>query len=286
MNDYRSLFRQHARYAAFAVALCIPVLFSALLSAAEIAARPDGLINETPAPLSAPGYRKAGQSVLDIQKALSVMGFYLGPINGHLNSDTQAAIRVYQQSTGLDINGRVTRQLWDILTNAVQVRKLLKRLNKVRASSKDKARKALLAHPATRDLISDTPGEIANPRRDASACFADPTVRCLLSAATENVKAVFKPELRDWALSEILVAQSRAGLTEAAMKTAARMKDPRLIMVALRDIAEGQASAGNGTEARDAAGIIPDPAKKNAGPCRHRRNSGETEKILTSAGND
>jgi peptidoglycan hydrolase-like protein with peptidoglycan-binding domain len=249
------------------ITICIALVAAALppLSshAVEIAARPEVPVNEQPVIDDHQEYRKAGKSILDIQKALSEMGFYLGAQDGHLNADTRAAIRVFQQGAGLKVTGKVTRQLWDLLTNAVEVRRLLKRLDRVRKSSKDKARNALLAHPATKDLITDVSEERANPTRDTSACYAAPTVRCLLEAASQNVKAVFKPELRDWALGEILVAQSRAGLTEEAMATAARMKDPRLIMVALRDIAKGQALAGNGVEARDAAGIIPDALKKS-----------------------
>jgi len=243
-------------------ALLLALSLPSTLAATEIAARPDGLEDTRQVPDEDNGFRKAGKAIMDVQKALSEMGFYLGPIDGHLNADTRAAIRVYQQGAGLEVDGNVTRNLWALLTKAVEIRNLLKRLDRVRKSGKDKARQALLAHPATRDLISENVGEKADPTRDASACFADPTVRCLLNAALENVKAVFKTELRDWALGEILVAQSRAGLNEAAMQTTSRMKDPRLIMVALSDIAKGQAASGNGNEARDAAGIIPDTSKK------------------------
>jgi len=242
----------------FVLALGLPFR----VPATEIAARPDGLEEKDPVSDEDNGFRKAGQAVLEVQKALSEMGFYLGSIDGHLNPETRAAIRVYQQGAGLKVDGKVTRRLWNLLMNSAEVHNLLKRLERVRKSDRDKARQALLAHPATRDLIKDTSGEKADPTRDATACFADPTVRCLLDAALENVKAVFKPELRDWALGEILVAQSRAGLNQAAMETAARMKDPRLIMVALRDIAEGQATSGNAAGARDAAGIIPDITKR------------------------
>lgn len=252
---------------ALTVPAIVPALLLALsmpttLAAIEIAATPIGLEETRRAPDEDNGFRKAGKAIMDVQKVLSDMGFYLGSIDGHLNADTRAAIRVYQQGAGLEADGKVTQNLWALLTKAVEVRKLLKRLDRVRKSSKDKARQALLAHPATRDLISENVGQKADPTRDASACFADPTVRCLLNAALENVKAVFKTELRDWALGEILVAQSRAGLNEAAMQTASRMKDPRLIMVALSDIAKGQAASGNGNEARDAAGIIPDTSKQ------------------------
>jgi len=190
------------------------------------------------------------------------MGLYLGPIDGHLNEETEAAIRIYQKNAGIRVDGKVSRQLWDLLNNAVQVRTLLKRLDEARRSSKDKARRALLAHPATRDLVSDDNRERADPTRDPPACFAEPTVRCLLDEASESVKAVFRPELRDWALGEVLVAQARAGLGEEAMSTAARIRDPRLIMVALRDIAEARAAAGYAEEALKAAAIIPDEEKR------------------------
>jgi len=226
------------------------------------AARPDGLEEMDAAPSAQSERRKSGTTVLEVQKALSEMGFYLGELDGHLNPETVAAVRVYQQLIGQKIDGRITRQLWDLLNNAVQVRGLLKRLDTVRKSGKDKAREALLSHVATRDLVTVDKDERANPTRNVDACFAEPTVRCLLEESRESVKAVFKPELRDWALGEILVAQARAGLSERAMQTASRIRDPRLIVVALRDIAEALASSGNTNEALDAVKIIPDAEKR------------------------
>jgi len=227
----------------------------------DVAAKPDGLEPPKAAP-EKPAKRKSGNAVIRVQKALSEMGLYLGPIDGHLNEETEAAIRIYQKNAGIRVDGKVSRQLWDLLNNAVQVRSLLQRLDEARRSSKDKARRALLAHPATRDLVSEDSRERADPTRDPSTCFAEPTVRCLLDEASESVKAVFRPELRDWALGEVLVAQARAGLGQEAMSTAARIRDPRLIMVALRDIAEARAAAGYAEEALKAAAIIPDEEKR------------------------
>jgi len=237
-------------------------LIPSITSTVELAARPIDAIDETTPASNPDKFRKSGKAVLGIQKALRDLGFYLGGIDGHLNDETKAAIRVYQEGAGLEVNGKVTRQLWNLLLNTQQVHKLLKRLDSARSTGKQSAREALLAHPATRDLIKKNDTERADPTRDSKNCFKEPTVRCLLNAASEDVKAVFKPELRDWALGEILVSQSRAGLTEEAMRTASRMHDPRLIMVALRDIAEGQAAAGFADEARDAARIIPDVEKR------------------------
>ncbi len=226
------------------------------------AARLNGLEESTPFETDKENYRKSGTTVLKVQEALAAMGFYLGPIDGHLNEETEAAIRIYQKTTGQTVDGQITRGLWDLLNNAVQVRGLLKRLDEARKSGKEEARAALLANSATRDLIQDSKEERANPIRNAEQCFAEPTVRCLLVEARESGKAIFKPELRDWALGEILVAQARAGLGEQAMQSAGQIGDPRLIMVALRDIAEAQAAAGQPEQALEAVKIIPDAEKR------------------------
>lgn len=240
---------------------CASVLHMGTLGLSQ-AARPIGLDEPDVIDRSAKERHKSGVAVLKVQEALSEMGYYLGQLDGHLNEDTKAAVRIYQEAMGQKVDGRITRQLWDLLNNAVQVRGLLKRLDTARKSGKDKARNALLSHSATQDLITDTDKERANPTRNADACFATPTVRCLLTEARESVKAVFKPELRDWALGEILVAQARAGLSDQAMKTASSIRDPRLIIVALRDIAEAQAAAGNSEQALEAVNIIPDLGKR------------------------
>jgi peptidoglycan hydrolase-like protein with peptidoglycan-binding domain/tetratricopeptide (TPR) repeat protein len=248
-------------------AVCCAVLSAAPLYAAtaqELAARPTEDTPSSTAPeTSSPFARwKTGKSVENIQRALADMGLYLGPINGHLSDETRAAIRIYQKGAGLKVDGKITRDLWDLLNNTVKVRQLLKRLEKARKTGRDAARQALLSHPATRDLVDIPNTERADPTRNPDACFETPTVRCLLVEASESVKAVFRPELRDWALGEILVAEARAGLTQNAMRTVRRIRDPRLIMVALRDIAEAEAAAGSPAEAWAAVEIIPDREKR------------------------
>ena len=159
------------------------------------------------------------------------------------------------------MTGRINKKLVNELENSIQVRLLLKRLDKVRIDNMSAARDALLQHPATRDLVTGKKDSIADPTREIAACLETVTVRCLLTEALESAKAVFKPELRDWALGEILVAQARAGLGPDAMRTAGRIRDPRLIIVALRDIAEAQAISGLNDRAMAAADIISDPVK-------------------------
>lgn len=243
------------------VLLCL-CLWHLAASTPAHAARPLGLDEDQSSDRVAPERHKSGVAVQKVQEALAEMGYYLGNIDGHLNPETAAAVRVYQKAMGLKVDGEISRELWDMLNNAVEVRGLLKRLDTARKAGKDKARALLLSHSATQDLITDTDKERANPVRNADGCFAEPTVRCLLTEARESVKAVFKPELRDWALGEILVAQARAGLSDWAMQTASGIRDPRLIIVALRDIAEAQAAAGNSDQALEAVQIIPDAEKR------------------------
>lgn len=203
--------------------------------------------------------------VRKVQTALATIGLYSGFIDGKLNQNLVAAIRQYQQQAGLKVTGRITDQLLNHLERSLKVSRLLRDLDNTRRKGMDKAREALLAHPATRDLVEETapaapdgaPAAGDTPR-DRAACLDDPKVRCLLAEAFESAKAVVKRDLRDWAMGEILAAQARAGLVGQAMETTRRIQDPRLVMVALRDIAQAQARAGREEEALAAAEIIPE----------------------------
>lgn len=202
--------------------------------------------------------------VLRAQQALSKLGLYIGPEDGRLTEETRAAIKIYQRVNGLEEDGQATPSTIGKLEYAVGVRKLMRQLELARADSINDARSKLLSHPATRDLIKNDGPDVADPTRDPSACFSQPTALCLLNEAQESAKAIPRAELRDWAYGEILIAEARAGQGHRAMETAALIKDPRLVMVALRDIAEAQAAAGRSEDAAAAASIIPDPSKKSA----------------------
>ncbi|WP_162916679.1 peptidoglycan-binding domain-containing protein [Cohaesibacter haloalkalitolerans] len=54
--------------------------------------------------------------VLSIQNALTIAGYYAGPIDGMEGSQTQEAISAYQDYVGLPVNGKVSKELYDILT--------------------------------------------------------------------------------------------------------------------------------------------------------------------------
>lgn len=200
--------------------------------------------------------------VMRIQKGLAKAGFYGGPANGRLNAQTRTAIRAYQRRVGLRVDGRASQRLATKIETTSNVEKLLGRLERARRDHIEAARQALLANPATRDLLSTGAPEIADPTRDPTPCFRRPDAICLLAEASESAKAVHRNDMRDWALGEILAAQARAGLTADAMTTVRRIGDPRLIMTALRDIAESLARSGSAADALAAVAVIPDTAKQ------------------------
>jgi peptidoglycan hydrolase-like protein with peptidoglycan-binding domain len=202
------------------VAAALMALVLLTIPMTVFAARPTGLpTGETP-----PG--KPDDLVLRAQKALAKAGFYRGPQDGRMSRAIRAAVRAYQTQARLKVTGRISKALVDGLENNLQVRILLKRLDQVRIENMGAAREALLNHPATRDLVTGTEEEVADPTREKAACLESITVRCLLTESLESAKAVFKPELRDWALGEILVAQARAGLGPEAMDTAGKIATP------------------------------------------------------------
>lgn len=198
-----------------------------------------------------------------IQKQLSVIGIYQGPVDGRMGPNVEQAIRLFQQSRGLKVDGLPSEDLANTLETDEKVNDLLKRLETVRNKKIEAARQALMADPRTRRLLDDEArSEVANPTRDPEPCFKNPTPRCLLQEAVESAKAIFKDELRDWAFGEILAAQARAGLADEATTTARRIADPRLVMVALREISVALARGGESDGAMKAADIIPDTEKK------------------------
>lgn len=198
-----------------------------------------------------------------VQESLRAAGYYQGPVDGRGSEGLSAAIKRFQGHTGLKPDGRITEDLAKRLETGERIETLLKRLREAREAEIDSARAALLAQPETAALVEGgAKPEKADPTRDPSHCFAKPDPTCLLTEAAETSKGVARAEMRDWALGELLVAQTRAGLDGEAMATAGRIADPRLILVALRDIAETQARVGRIRDALSAAQVIPDPAKK------------------------
>lgn len=192
-----------------------------------------------------------------IQEGLAAQGFYLGFVDGQFGPQTEAAIRAYQASAELPVDGIPSEQLSLDLETGGKVGKLLNRLEQARIEATEKARAALLSNPQTRALIDGADAGEDRPH-DIKTCLAAPNPHCLLVEAAISATDIEKPEMRDWALGEILSSQAKAGLAGDALITTRRIHDPRLIMVALRDIAKAQAASGNTADAMAAVDIIPD----------------------------
>lgn len=202
------------------------------------------------------------KTVLRVQKALQETGDYQGVLDGRMSPALEQAIRAFEKKNRLKVTGKPTEDLARRIETRGNVRLLLGRLKEVRERELEAARQALLSSPLTRHLADAPEREKADPLRNTDACFGNPTAKCLLDEAAENAKAVTDEEQRDWALSEILTAQARAGLMEDAMATAERISDLRLIVVALRKMAGARAQAGRFGEAFDAVEVIPDQRQK------------------------
>ena len=213
-----------------------------------------GHLTVTPVPRS---------TVAKIQNALRKIGIYRGPIDGHVNKATTHAIQKYQKMHGMKATGNISKSLANLLDTGSRVDTLLKKIDRARKDNIKTAREALLSNPETQHLLKSNKDVRADPTRDSNACFKKPTAKCLLHEAAESAKNIYKKEMRDWALGELLVAQTMAGLTTEAMTTTRRIHDPRLIVVALRNIAEAQAIARRNDEALAATEIIPDPLGKS-----------------------
>jgi len=207
-------------------------------------------------PVSGEIYR-LNNSTADVQKLLQKLGRYEGAIDGFMGSDLEQAIRQYQKEHGLPVDGKVSRDLIGHLENVGRVRALIRRLDDVREKRREKARQALMADPRTRRLLEEQNEQTADPTQDLSACFEKPTPRCLLLAAVKTSRAVYEDDMRDWALGEILAAQVSVGMDREAMQTAARIKDSRLIIAALTNIAKTHVQEGKIEEALTSVTLIP-----------------------------
>ena len=239
---------RHIFAAAFLVVAALPLATVGAGNPVYAAAGADDLAADADAKL-----------VTDIQRRLSELGLYRAPLDGRVTPATAAAIRTYQHSAGLKVDGRPSRTLLAHLDSAeARGERLLERLAKVRDAQIEAARRALESHAPADDIVASAPAlEGRAGTTNAAACFAAPTPACLLDEAQRSAVAVKKAEFRDWALGEIATARAAAGDGAAALAAAKALSDPRLIIVAFGRIAEAQASAGDDAGARRTARAIP-----------------------------
>lgn len=225
----------------------------ALLSTPVWAAKPTGLDR----PSAEPEVYTLDNPVKRAQDLLKQLDLYKGKVDGVRTPALDNAISAYQKFYNLPQSTTISEDLIAHLENIGRVRLLIGRLDLVRKQKQDSARQALLSDPRTRQLLDQKDTEVADPTRDVSQCFAAPNATCLLKEAVESSRAVYEDDLRDWALGEILAAQVASGLSAQAMETAGRIKDSRLIIAALTNIAKTHAKEGQIPEALSGLNLIP-----------------------------
>jgi hypothetical protein len=60
----------------------------------------------------------SGEEVRQVQARLQALGYYLGPIDGAFGGGTEAAVKAFQQNTGLEVDGAVGPITWKALFKA------------------------------------------------------------------------------------------------------------------------------------------------------------------------
>jgi peptidoglycan hydrolase-like protein with peptidoglycan-binding domain len=197
-----------------------------------------------------------------LQTLLAELELYRGPIDGRPSAALAAALRQFLQTTSLPLGGEPTDEVFDQLEARVRMQRLTRFLSTLGREQSEQARAALLSQPATRDLVappSAAPTPQSAPRTGSVfACARTPSPDCLIAAAVDASQAIDEARLRDWALSEIVKAQARAGAGEAARATIRRLADARQMIVSLRDLAAIQAERQDVDSALATAGSIPD----------------------------
>jgi len=76
-----------------------------------------GYISKT-APLLSYGSR--GATVIEVQSVLTQQGLYNGPIDGLYGPETQAAVKVFQESVNITPDGVMGRGTWDAMIKRLQ----------------------------------------------------------------------------------------------------------------------------------------------------------------------
>jgi peptidoglycan hydrolase-like protein with peptidoglycan-binding domain len=197
--------------------------------------------------------------VRDIQRELRDLGLYIGPIDGRYSAEVKDAIDRFER-----LHGRIGEgtPLADTLRSIVSVRdalRLRRNLDEVRQRQTEEALQALRASPNTRDLVERRrPGGSRNGT-DRADCGAGVSVDCLLAEARRAAAGTDEQNFHDWAMREIILTEVRTGRGGAAVRDRLRqISDPRLVLVAMREVAEAMAQDGRVADAIDLAETIPD----------------------------
>jgi hypothetical protein len=202
--------------------------------------------------------------VLEIQRALNDLGMYNGPINGRLNAFLEKAIRRFEVKFGqigrggLSPNGILNL---NAVTQAVRIQRLLE---KSRDDQMRNARTALLSGEQTRDLVGGARRWSKGSRdiRYDAHCTPQTMTECSLAQALDEIAKIERADYRDWALRDAVRVIASLGEEKIGREVIGRISDPRLVLVALREMVEGLAGAKKLVAATFIANAIPDIRNK------------------------
>lgn len=200
------------------------------------------------------------RTIQDVQKALTDLGLYQGPIDGQYSAAVRRAVERFEKKYGSIGRGKALPESLRSMATVKDAVHLRNRLDETRRLQIISATQALRSNPATRDLVTRR-GE---PARAVSTrtCADQPTVACLLANAADSTIAVDRAYFRDWAIREVAVAEVRTGRTDHMRDRLRSLSDPRLVLVALRELVQALAQDGRTAEAAAIAETIPDAVNK------------------------
>ncbi|MDH3701281.1 MAG: peptidoglycan-binding protein [Alphaproteobacteria bacterium] len=200
--------------------------------------------------------------VRNAQRELAALGFYRGPLDGRFNAQLEKALRRFEQKYSVGKGGRSMRGTVERMRSMSAAMHLRRALTESGRRQQEQAASALRSNPSTRDLLGqgDAVGrsQLQSSRNARPHCHSAITVRCLLDEALRSVGNIESDTYRDWALREVVTAHVRTGNISDIRDTMRRISDPRLILVALRDVAETMSRHGDLAEAASLAATIPD----------------------------
>ena len=192
--------------------------------------------------------------VRDIQRELKDLGLYDGPVDGRYDARVKSAIQRFEAEHGEIGEGAPLSTALRRIVSARDGLELRRALDRIRERQTERARQALLGSPATRDLIDGT----AAAGAPIAFCGAGVSVDCLLAEARSAAERIEQANFQDWALRDIILTEVRTGRDRAVRDRLRRLSDPRLVLVAMREVAEALAEAGKTDEALALAETVPD----------------------------
>ncbi|MEO5374816.1 MAG: peptidoglycan-binding protein [Alphaproteobacteria bacterium] len=210
-----------------------------------------------PAPLT-----DSAETIRAIQEYLRALRLYSGPVDGRAAPALTSAIQNFQRGAGVEPDGVADEALLRRLKSQVEVQRLNRQLETHRDEQTAAAELALVTSGRMAALRARAPDHPTLDAGAADACLKAPAPRCLLIVALEGARGLGRAEQRDWAISDIVATQVRAGLEGEAEATIGLLSDPRSILMALRSVAESHARAGRVEAAMAAAAAVPDPRQR------------------------